>query len=76
VHDIADLEGRGLPGVFVASDEFIHAADAQAEALGFDPARVFVAHPIQDRTDEEMAALADAAVDEIVSCILAVESGP
>jgi hypothetical protein len=76
VHDIADLEGRGLPGVFVASTEFVDAADAQSAALGFDPARVFVPHPIQDRTDEEMAALADAAVDEILSCVLAVESRP
>ena len=74
MHDIADLEGRGLPGVFVASTEFVDAASAQSTALGFDPARVFVAHPIQDRTDEEMAALADAAVDEIVSCILAVDN--
>jgi len=71
VHDIADLEGRGLPGVFVASTEFAAAADAQARALGFDPARVLVAHPIQDRTDEEIAALADAAVDELLSALLA-----
>ena len=74
MHDIADLEGRGLPGVFVASTEFVDAARAQASALGFDPARVFVAHPIQDRTDEEMAALADSAVDEILSCVLAVDN--
>jgi hypothetical protein len=71
VHDIADLEGRGLPGVFIASTEFVDAALAQASALGFDAARVFVAHPIQDRTDEEMAALADAAVDEILKAITA-----
>jgi len=71
VHDIADLEGRGLPGVFVASTEFVDAAQAQATALGFDPARVFVAHPIQDRTDEEMAALADAAVEEILKAVTA-----
>ena len=57
--------------MFVASTEFVDAADAQAAALGFDPARVFVAHPIQDRTDEEMAALADAAVDEILSALTA-----
>jgi hypothetical protein len=69
VHDIADLEGRGLPGVFVASTEFVEAAAAQAAALGFDPARVFVAHPIQDRNDAELAALADAAVDEILRAI-------
>ena len=71
MHDIADLEGRGLPGVFVASTEFVDAADAQASALGFDAARVFVAHPIQDRTDEEMAALADTAVDDILRAITA-----
>ena len=69
MHDIADLEARGVPGVFVASTEFIQAADAQAEALGIDPARVFVAHPIQDRTDDEMRALADAALDEIVAAL-------
>ena len=56
--------------MFVASTEFVEAADAQAAALGFDPARVFVAHPIQDRTDEEMAALADTAVDEILAALL------
>jgi alkanesulfonate monooxygenase SsuD/methylene tetrahydromethanopterin reductase-like flavin-dependent oxidoreductase (luciferase family) len=69
VHDIADLEDRGVPGVFVASTEFVEAARAQADALGIDPASVFVAHPIQDRTDDEMRALADAAVDEILSRI-------
>jgi len=67
VHDITDLEGRGLPGVFVASTEFVEAAASQAEALGFDPARVFVPHPIQDRTDEEMRAIADAAVDALLA---------
>jgi alkanesulfonate monooxygenase SsuD/methylene tetrahydromethanopterin reductase-like flavin-dependent oxidoreductase (luciferase family) len=70
VHDIADLEARGIPGVFVASTEFVEAARAQAEALGIDPARVFIAHPIQDRTDDEMRALADAAVDEILSSVV------
>jgi hypothetical protein len=69
VHDITDLEGRGLPGVFVASSEFVEAAAAQAAALGFEPAAVFVPHPIQDRTDDEMRALADAAVEEILSAL-------
>jgi hypothetical protein len=66
VHDITDLEGLGLPGVFVASAEFVAAATAQASALGFDAARVFVPHPIQDRSDDEMRALADACVDEVL----------
>ena len=61
MHDIADLESRGLIGVFVASDVFVEAAAAQSASLGFAPASVFVQHPIQDRTDEEMRALADQA---------------
>jgi hypothetical protein len=71
VHDIADLELRGIPAAFVASTEFVEAAEAQAVALGFPAARVFVAHPIQDRTDDEMRALADGAVAEIVAAVTA-----
>jgi len=55
--------------VFVASSEFIVAAQSQVDALGIDVARVFIPHPIQDRTDDEMMALADAAVDEILAAI-------
>jgi len=69
VHDITDLEGRGRPGVFVASTAFAQAADAQTAALGFDAARVFVAHPIQDRTDAEMRALAEGAVDDVLAAL-------
>jgi len=70
VLDIADLEIRGVPGVFVASSEFISAADAQSEALGFPSLkRVFTAHPIQDRTDDEMKTLADSVFDEIIAAI-------
>lgn len=69
MHDIADLESRGLVGVFVASDVFIEAAAAQSASLGITPASVFVAHPIQDRTDDEMAALADAAYDALIARI-------
>jgi hypothetical protein len=71
VHDIADLEARGLPSVFVASTEFAQAAAAQAHALGVDTAHVLVAHPIQDRTDDELRALADGAVGEIIGAITA-----
>jgi hypothetical protein len=66
VHDIVNLEAAGVVGVFVASDEFVDAAVAQSRALGADPAAVFVPHPIQDRTDAEMAALADSALAEIL----------
>ncbi len=66
MHDIAELESRGVAGVGVASTEFVQAAALQSKSLGFDPAMVFVAHPIQDRTDDELRALADAALPEIL----------
>ena len=66
MHDIADLESRQIPGVGVASSEFVQAAALQSKALGFDPAMVFVPHPIRDRTDDEMRALADGALAEIL----------
>jgi hypothetical protein len=69
MHDIADLEGRGIPGVGIASTEFVLAAQMQSRSLGFDPAMVFVAHPIQDRSDAELRALADSAVDQIIRSI-------
>ena len=69
MHDIADLERRGVPGVFIASDVFVEAAEAQATALGAPVARYFVPHPIQDRTDEEMVALADAALDQVIALL-------
>ncbi len=66
MHDIVDLEGRGVPGVFVATVEFSGGAEHQARALGADPAAIFVRHPIQDRTDEEMVAIADAALESVL----------
>jgi hypothetical protein len=71
VHDIVDLEARGVPGVFVATREFVDGAEAQARALGAEPAAVYVEHPIQDRTDAEMVAIADAALEEILAKLLA-----
>ncbi len=76
MHDIADLESRGLPGVGVASSEFVQAAAMQAKSLGIDPAMVFVAHPIQDRSDDELRALADAALPGIVQRLVAGQAPP
>ena len=71
MHDISDLESRGVSGVFIASSEFVEAAEAQGVALGFAPAAHFVPHPIQDRSDDEIRRLADAAFEEILSQIVA-----
>jgi hypothetical protein len=71
VHDIADFERRGLVGVFLASSEFRDAADAQARALGLAVPYVLVPHPIQDRTDDEMTALAERAYADVVAAVTA-----
>ena len=42
----------------------------QAKSLGIDPAYIFVPHPIQDRTDTELRALAEEHFDTIVALLL------
>jgi hypothetical protein len=64
------LEGSGIASVMVASSEFVDAAEAQSVALGAEPRRVFVPHPIQDRTDDELRVIADQAVDELLDALL------
>ena len=65
-----NLESRGVPTVGVATTEFIEAAAVQSEALGFDPAYIWVPHPIQDRTDEELHLLAEQHVDKILEALI------
>ncbi len=66
------FELQGKPAVTIASSEFVEAATSQAEALGMrDAHRVFVPHPIQDATDEEMQAKADAVVDAVIAALRA-----
>ena len=68
MHDSIKLENLGIPAVAVATHEFATPARAQAAALGRpDYDAVYVAHPIQDQTQEEIAARADAVVEEIVA---------
>ena len=71
MHDTLNLEQLGVPALFVASDVFADGADKQAEALGADAAAVYVPHPIQDRTDQEMVAIADEAFRAVCDELLA-----
>ena len=60
-----------MPAVPVATTEFITPARIQAGALGrpgFDA--VYVEHPIQDQTPEQIAARADAVAGEIVKRLI------
>lgn len=65
-----DLESRGIPGGYILSEEFREADLAQAKALGFTAMKVFVQHPIQDRTDEEMAEIADQAFEQVMAMVV------
>ena len=70
LRDVISFEEGGRPGVLVASSVFEQAATAQAEALGAPGARrVLVPHPIQDRTDDELRAMARAVVDDLLAAI-------
>lgn len=60
-----------MPAIGVATTEFIEAAAVQSQALGFDPSYIWVPHPIQDRTDEELKALADKHFEEIKTAMTA-----
>jgi hypothetical protein len=71
LQDIKNLDSRGVPGGFIASDVFVEAAASQALAVGMHPRSLFVAHPIQDRTDSEIEALADAAFAGVYALVCA-----
>ena len=70
LRDVMELEALGRPAVLAASSAFAAAADEQSALLG-QPAlrRVLIAHPIQDRTDDELRELARGAVDELVAAV-------
>ena len=53
----------------IATTAFEEAAISQGRALGFEPAIVYVPHPIQDRTDGEIRAIADDALDSVMNMI-------
>lgn len=53
----------------MATTEFIEAAEAQSTALGYDTAMLFVPHPIQDRTDDEIRAIADDAYERVIAML-------
>ena len=56
--------------ILPATVEFVDGAQLQAKQLGADPAAVYVAHPIQDRTDAEMEAIADAALAQVIEALV------
>jgi hypothetical protein len=72
LRDVISFEEEGRPAVLAASSVFADAATEQAAALGApDARRVLVPHPVQDRTDDELRAMARDVVDACVAAISA-----
>ena len=70
LRDVLDFERDGRPAVLVASSAFTGAADKQAAMLGQpDARRVFVPHPIQDRTDDELRELARSVAGQVTGAL-------
>lgn len=68
-HDLGDLDRMALPGVSVLTEEFRAAFAAQRSAIGLDAASVFVPHPMQNRTTDELHAMAEKSIEAILSAI-------
>lgn len=70
MHDTVWFEIQGKPAVTIASSEFVDAAETQATALGMAGVRrLFVPHPIQDATDDEMRVKAEAVIDAVIDAL-------
>jgi hypothetical protein len=72
LRDVMEFESLGRPGVLIASDAFARAASDQVQLLGQSKlAYALAPHPIQDRTDDELRAMAGALVDQALAAIRA-----
>ena len=70
LRDVIEFEALGRPGVLVASDAFAQAAANQVELLGQPKlAYALAPHPIQDRTDDELRAIARDIADQALLAI-------
>jgi hypothetical protein len=70
LHDSIWFEINGKPTAVIATDVFVDAAEVQSKALGLPEApRIFVPHPIQDATDAEIEAKADAIIDQVIAAL-------
>ena len=66
-----NLDSRGIPGISVVTTGFTDAVTVQSKALGFEPAVLFVPHPIQNRTADELKQIADDAIAPAIKLLTA-----
>ena len=68
MHDLVHLERRGIPAVGIATAPFADEAIEQARRLGMPASRVvYIPHPVQLLTDDELAARADASFPAVLA---------
>jgi hypothetical protein len=68
-----NFDSRGIPGVSVVTTGFTDAVEVQSKALGFEPAVIFVPHPIQNRTAAELDKIADDVVEPALRLLTATK---
>ena len=66
-----NFDSRGIPGVSVVTTGFTDAVAVQSKALGFEPAILYVPHPIQNRTADELKQIADDAIEPALRMLTA-----
>jgi vacuolar-type H+-ATPase subunit F/Vma7 len=66
-----NFDSRGIPGISVVTTGFTDAVEVQSKALGFEPAILYVPHPIQNRTADELKKIADDTVEQALGMLTA-----
>jgi hypothetical protein len=70
VCDLVHLERRGIPAVGIATSPFADEAVEQARLLGMPSSRMlYIPHPVQLLTDEELAGRADSVFPAVVRAL-------
>jgi hypothetical protein len=71
VHDGIAFEERQIPTAVLATEVFLNAARAQAQALGMPGFTVIsVPHPVQNLSPEEVRQRADQVIEEVVQKLI------
>ena len=66
-----NFDSRGIPGISVVTTGFTDAVETQSKALGFEPAVLYVPHPIQNRSTDELNKIADEAAEKALRMLTA-----
>jgi hypothetical protein len=70
--DLVHLERRGIPAVGIATAPFADEAVAQARLLGMPDARMlYIPHPVQLLSDDELADRADTVFPDVLAALTA-----